>query len=110
MGGLEAARQFTRLFLVPGVYHCGGGYIPYEEDFLGAMVNWVERQQAPVQVVAAARLQDGTLRRRPLFAYPERARYIKGDVNDSHSFVGMTPAREPDDHYDWVGASPRSRQ
>jgi hypothetical protein len=105
VGGLDAARQFTRLFLVPGVYHCGGGYIPYEEDFLGAMVNWVERQQAPVQVVAAARLQDGTLRRRPLFAYPERARYVKGDVNDSHSFVGMMPAREPDDHYDWVGAS-----
>jgi len=104
VGGLEAARQFARLFLVPGVYHCGGGYIPYQEDFLGAMVNWVERGQAPVQVVAAARLQDGSVRRRPLFAYPERVRYVKGDVNDPHSFVGTMPAREPDDHYEWVGA------
>jgi hypothetical protein len=108
VGGMEAARRFARLFLVPGVYHCGGGYIPYQEDFLGALVNWVERQQPPVRIVAAARMQDGSLRRRPLFAYPERARYVKGDVNDSQSFVGAMPAQEPDDHYDWVGASPRA--
>jgi Tannase and feruloyl esterase len=105
MGGLDATRQFARLFLVPGVYHCGGGYIPYQEDFLGAMVNWVERQQPPVEIVAAARLEDGRLRQRPLFAYPERARYVKGDINDAHSFVGVMPAREPDDHYDWAGAA-----
>ncbi len=105
MGGLEATRQFARLFLVPGVYHCGGGYIPYQEDFLSAMVNWVERQQPPRQLVAAARMADGSIRQRPLFAYPERAKYVKGDLNDAHSFVGVMPAKEPDDHYDWVGAN-----
>jgi feruloyl esterase len=110
MGGLDSTRQFARLFLVPGVYHCGGGYIPYEEDFLGAMVNWVEQQQPPVQLVAAAHMEDGAIRRRPLFAYPERAQYVKGDLNDEHSFVGVMPSTEPDDHYDWVGAYPRSPQ
>jgi hypothetical protein len=104
MGGLEATRQFARLFLVPGVYHCGGGYVPYQEDFLGAMVNWVERQEAPAQIIAAARLEDGRVRHRPLFAYPQRAKYVKGDVNDARSFVAVMPAKEPDDHYDWVGA------
>jgi tannase/feruloyl esterase len=104
MGGLEATRRFARLFLIPGVYHCGGGYIPYQEDFLGAMVNWVERDQPPVQIVAAARLQDGSLRQRPLFAYPERAKYVKGDLNNPGSFVGVMPPKEPDDHYDWAGA------
>jgi feruloyl esterase len=105
MGGLEATRQFARLFLVPGVYHCGGGYIPYQEDFLGALVNWVEQQQPPAQLIAAARMEDGSVRQRPLFAYPERAKYVKGDLNDAHSFIGVMPAKEPDDHYDWVGAT-----
>ena len=84
--------------------------MPYQEDFLGPMVSWVERQQTPVQLEAAARMQDGSLRRRPLFAYPERAKYVKGDLNDARSFVGVIPPREPDDHYDWVGAIPRSKQ
>jgi feruloyl esterase len=108
MGGLDSTRQFARLFLVPGVYHCGGGYVPYQEDFLGALVNWVERNEAPAQVEAAARMGDGRVRRRPVFAYPERARYVKGDLNDARSFVGVMPDQEPDDHYDWVGAPARS--
>lgn len=109
-GGLEATRQFARLFLVPGVYHCGGGYIPYQEDFLGAMVSWVERQQAPEQLLAVAHLEDGSIRQRPLFAYPQRAKYVKGNLNEARSFVGVKPAKEPDDHYDWVGAYARSSQ
>jgi len=104
VGGLDAARRFARFFLVPGVYHCGGGYIAYQEDFLGAMVNWVEKDQPPVQILATARLEDGNVRERPLFAYPERAKYTGGNVNDAHSFVGVMPPGEPDDHSNWVGA------
>jgi hypothetical protein len=75
VGGLELERQFARMFLIPGVYHCGGGYVPYEEDFLGALVNWVERGAAPDQIMAAAVLTDGAVRRRPVFAYPVQTRY-----------------------------------
>jgi feruloyl esterase len=103
VGGLEAARRFVRFFLVPGVYHCRGGYIPYEEDFLGAVVNWVERDRAPDSVLAVATLDGGKIRRRPLFAYPVRARYLGGDVDDPGSFAGQAPDQPPDDHYDWVG-------
>lgn len=104
VGGLTPARGFVRFFLVPGVYHCGGGYIPYQEDFLGAMVNWVERGQAPQRILAVAGMANGVIRRRPLFAYPERAKFIGGNVNEAKSFIGAMPARAPDDHYDWVGA------
>ncbi len=104
VGGLAPARRFARFFLVPGVYHCGGGYIPYKEDFLGAMVNWVERGRAPTRILAVAKLANGAIRRRPLFAYPERTHYIGGNVNAAKSFVGVMPAKAPDDHYDWVGA------
>ncbi len=68
VGGLRAARSFARLFVIPGVYHCGRGYIPYDQDFLGAMVGWVEKGAAPDKVIATANLADGHIRRRPVFA------------------------------------------
>lgn len=104
VGGLAPARRFVRFYLVPGVYHCGGGYIAYEEDFLGAMVNWVERGQAPRRILAVAGMGNGVIRQRPLFAYPERAKYMGGDVNEAKSFVGAMPTKAPDDHYAWLGA------
>jgi hypothetical protein len=106
VGGLELERQFARMFLIPGVYHCGGGYVPYEEDFLGALVNWVERGAAPDQIMAAAVLKDGAVRRRPVFAYPVQTRYRgRGDMNDPRNFVGRLPAVANNDRYDWAGAS-----
>lgn len=105
-GGLSAERHFARLFLIPGVYHCGGGYVAYEEDLLGALVNWVELDRAPDRIMATARLDDGTLRRRPMFAYPTQSHYRgHGDVNDPRSFTGRPPAGPPHDRYEWAGAS-----
>lgn len=106
MGG-PAGRGFARLFMIPGVYHCAGGYVPYDEDLLGAMVNWVELGRAPQQIMASARLADGAVRRRPVYPYPVEAHYRgHGDVNDAASFTAREPARAPDDRYEWAGASP----
>jgi poly(3-hydroxybutyrate) depolymerase len=103
-GGLDAARSFARMFLVPGVYHCGGGYLPYQEDLLGAMVAWVERGAVPDSVPAAVVLPDGTPRRRPIFAYPMRAKYRgTGSIDSAASFIESRPASEPDDHFAWLG-------
>jgi Tannase and feruloyl esterase len=105
VGGYEAARSFARLFLIPGVYHCAGGYVPYEEDFLGALVNWVELGHAPDYVMATALLKDGTSRTRPMFAYPVQARYRgSGDVNDARNFAAGAPKSPPRDLYEWAGA------
>lgn len=109
MGGLDATRQFARMFLVPGGYHCAGGYVPYDQDFLGAVVNWVETGQAPDVVVAGAKLEDGTIRQRPLYAYPTRTKYLGGDVNAASSFAPMTWTKEPQDGFDWPGSSARSK-
>jgi feruloyl esterase len=105
VGGLKAARKFARVFVVPGVYHCDNGYIPYEEDFLGTMVNWVEKDRVPQKVIASAVLSEGTERTRPVFAYPVQARYKgTGSINRASSFVGVMPAKTPDDHFNWLGA------
>jgi Tannase and feruloyl esterase len=104
-GDLAAVRSFARMFLIPGVYHCGGGYVAYEENMLGALVNWVELGREPDFIMATATLKDGSVRKRPVFAYPVQTRYRgRGDINDPRNFVGRVPKREPLDLYQWAGA------
>jgi len=104
-GGTEKAREFARLFLIPGMYHCRGGYLPYEFDLLGKIVAWVELEQAPDAVETAVKLPDGATRRRPVFAYPVAARYKgQGDINEASSFEGVWPETLPDDRFDWLGS------
>jgi len=110
MGGLAATRDFARMFLVPGGYHCAGGYIAYDQDFLGAVVNWVELGRAPDAIEASATLADGRVRRRALYAYPVRTRYRGGDVNAAASFVPVPVRGAPEDGFDWPGSHATSKQ
>ena len=45
--------DWMRLFLLPGVAHCGGGVGPDQADFLGAMERWREQGVAPAQITAS---------------------------------------------------------
>jgi len=57
MGGRAATQEFFRLFLVPGLNHCGGGNGTIEFDRLGALEAWVEQGKAP-DVIIGARVSD----------------------------------------------------
>lgn len=104
LGGLDRTRETMRTFILPGVYHCRGGYMPYEANFLGAIVTWVETGKAPDAIVAAAAKPDGGVRTRPIPAYPDIARYRgSGSMDDAANFDIVPPAREPDDRFDWAG-------
>ena len=55
MGGYQAAQRFSRLYMVPGLYHCPCG--PYGTgdpastiNLMGALVDWVEHGTAPAAV------------------------------------------------------------
>lgn len=78
------APAWARLFLVPGMTHCGGG--PSTDDFdpLAAVVNWVEDGKAPDRLIAHGRAFPGVSR--PLCPDPQVARYTGGDVKDERSF------------------------
>jgi feruloyl esterase len=66
--------SWSRLFLVPGMGHCGGGAATLDHfDMLSAIVEWVEQGQAPAQVVATGQAFPG--RSRPLCPYPQHAQY-----------------------------------
>jgi feruloyl esterase len=84
LAAVPAARDNVRLFLAPGVLHCGGGAGPDRFDALTALENWVERGVAPTRLLATK--QNSPLAR-PLCAYPELPRYKgTGDTNDAASF------------------------
>lgn len=79
--------EWIRLFMAPGMGHCGGGEGPDSFDKIGALEEWVERGKAPEEIVAEHRSDGKVDRRRPLCAYPMVARYNgTGDVNDAASF------------------------
>jgi hypothetical protein len=90
-GGADAVQRWSRLFLVPGMGHCGGGSLSTPSfDLLTALVNWVE-QGVPPDAVAATRIVEPRLSR-PLCAYPRYAHYSgRGDPNDAASFECRAP-------------------
>jgi feruloyl esterase len=77
-------QDWARLFLIPGMTHCGGGQSTDQFDMLTALQTWVEKGQAPDRVVASGRAFPATTR--PLCPYPKVARYDTGDIKDERSF------------------------
>lgn len=82
------AASFARLFLMPGVGHCGGGPGPDQVEWLTAIQRWVEHGQAPTRLIATKRGANGQIgMRRPLCAYPAKAVYAGvGDAKNEESF------------------------
>ncbi|HVB85278.1 MAG TPA: tannase/feruloyl esterase family alpha/beta hydrolase [Candidatus Dormibacteraeota bacterium] len=86
-GGLDQVENWSRIYLVPGMSHCGGGPATLDNfDMLSAVVNWVEKGTPPDSVIATGKDFPG--RSRPLCAYPKHAQYKgSGDPQDASNFV-----------------------
>jgi len=73
------AARFARVFAIPGMGHCQGGPATDQFDAFGALVNWVERDEAPASIAARAGPATPWPRReRPLCPYPQVAKPVKG--------------------------------
>jgi hypothetical protein len=84
-GGADKVAEWSRMFLVPGMAHCGGGPSLDDFDMLSAVVNWVEKGTAPESVIATGKAFPG--RSRPLCAYPKHAQYNgSGDTQEATNF------------------------
>jgi Tannase and feruloyl esterase len=111
-GGYAATQKNARLFLVPGMAHCGGGPGPNvfgqthvirgtaerDGDVLTALENWVERHKAPGHIVATKYDKDDpkapVQRTMPLCPFPAMARYKgSGNLVDQANW-----SCAPDDH------------
>lgn len=83
--------RFYRLFMVPGMAHCGGGPGLTEFHGMDALVKWVEQGVAPDSIVASGK-PGGVAVERPVCRYPQVAKYRgSGNVNEAASFVCADP-------------------
>jgi feruloyl esterase len=90
--GEAKASSSLRLFMVPGMGHCGGGDGPNTFDMVVPLEQWVEQSQAPARVVASHSSDGKVDRTRPLCAYPQVARYTgTGSTDDAQNFVCRLP-------------------
>ena len=88
MGGAEKIHDSFRLFMAPGMNHCGGGDGPSRLNPLAAIEQWVEKGQPPASVVAAHSSSGKVDRTRPLCPYPEVARYTgSGSTDEAKNFA-----------------------
>jgi len=69
--GDRDAPSFARLFLLPGVLHCGDGRGCDNVDWISVIVDWVEKSKAPDQVVASKTVQGKTITKN-IFPYPKQ--------------------------------------
>jgi feruloyl esterase len=84
--------DFARLFMMPGVAHCGGGVGPDRNDAVTAVIDWVEKDQAPDKLIASKVANNNVVRTRPLCPYPQVARHDgKGSIDDAASFSCVAP-------------------
>jgi feruloyl esterase len=87
MGGASRVHENYRLFMVPGMNHCGGGTGTDQFDMLTALENWVEKKVAPAQINASRVAGGQTVRTRPLCPYPQVATYKgSGSTDDAANF------------------------
>jgi feruloyl esterase len=89
LGGSQ--ESWLRLFLMPGVGHCGGGRGPDRADFIGALDRWRESGVAPVRIDASRVTDKRVDMTRPLCPYPQIARYTgTGRIDAAANFVCMS--------------------
>jgi feruloyl esterase len=92
LGGERKASDDIRLFMVPGMAHCGGGEGPNTFDQVGAIQQWVEQGKAP-ETMIASHSEKGTVdRTRPLCVYPKVAKHKgSGSTDDAANFTCALP-------------------
>jgi len=84
--------DWIRLFMVPGMDHCGGGPGPNQFPVVRAMESWREQGKAPSQITAYHVTNDHVDMSRPLCPYPQVAVYKgSGSTNDAANFVCKAP-------------------
>ena len=107
-GALDKTQAFYRLFMAPGMGHCGGGPGPNQfgqtggngdadHDVVAALEQWVEKGVAPKKIIATKYVDNDPKKAvemtRPLCVYPQAAKYKgTGDTKDAGSFVCKNPS------------------
>ena len=103
--GASNVGQFARLYLIPGVAHCGGGEGFPNIDLVSQVTGWVEQANAPNAVTTyQTDASNNVTATRPVYPYPAIATYTGGDWHSAANYTQGAPlfsAPLPN----WAGAS-----
>lgn len=112
LGDGRRIEESARLFLAPGMMHCGGGAGPdafnatlgippqppaydAKHDLFSALIDWADKGEAPDQIIATKFASDDPGKiamQRPLCAYPKKALYRGwGSTLSASSFRCVAP-------------------
>lgn len=80
--GLAPTRSFYRMFFLPGVAHCSGGYGPSQIDGMSPLIDWVEAGKAPERLGAKLQASGVTKYNRAYCAYPQATVHTGGDTEN----------------------------
>jgi feruloyl esterase len=113
MGGFMQTSKFYRLFMAPGMMHCGSGPGPNlfgnmldfaapndaDHNVFAALERWTEQGVAPDKIIATKYVNDdpskGVETTRPLCPYPQIAKWTsKGATSDAQNWVCKMPVRK----------------
>ena len=84
--------KWLRLFMVPGMTHCGGGPGPNQVSWMAALERWRESGAAPDQLIASRVIDNRVDMARPICPYPQVAQYNGvGSTNDAAHFACKVP-------------------
>ena len=87
-----AGATWLRLYMVPGMGHCGGGEGPDTFDMMSPLDAWVDRGTLPQRIEASKITAGKVTRTRPLCPYPQVARYKgTGSVDEAMNFACVAP-------------------
>jgi feruloyl esterase len=85
-------QDWLRLFMVPGMMHCGGGPGPCQINWMAALERWRESGIAPNQVIASRVSENHVNMTRSICPYPAVAKYTgTGTTNDAVNFTCKQP-------------------
>lgn len=96
-GDMSRAQNTARLFMIPGMDHCGinpdnASITDTGIDPLTALERWVEEGTPPATLLATKRTREGqTVWQRPVCAYPQAARLTGNAPNDPASWTCAAP-------------------
>ncbi len=98
--------QSARLYLVPGVGHCGGGEDFPNIDLVSQATDWVEQSKAPAAVTTyRTDSSNAVTASRPVYPYPAVAMYSgTGDWKSAANYT-QGPALYAAPPFSWAGAS-----
>lgn len=90
--GQKQVEDSVRLYMAPGMGHCGGGEGPSVFDTLTPLEQWREHGVAPKEIIASQMADGRVVRTRPLCPYPQAAQYKgTGSPDQAENFACRMP-------------------